>query len=209
MSEFLRRPLPLYLMAFFSTLVLLQFFINIPELNTAVTYFSQWATALAAFVLVVGIVNVLHHHYRVYQKREEKRWYFSVWAIFLIITLTAYGLWVGGAYTANFEWFWFTLSAWPYSSTLTVQCLYQFSAGYRAFRARSIEATLLLVGAFITILGYSPLTATLFPAIQNLATWLANYPAAASNRGVLIGTGVGALALGIRIVLGREKQMGG
>jgi len=195
-------------MSFLAALVILEYFVKVPQLTTLSTTLSSWATTIAAFILVVGVINVLFHHYRVVKRREPKRWYFSAWVIFLIVVLLLYGIAVGGAYTAKFQWFWFMFQAWPYMCTLTVQALYQVSSAYRAFRARSAEATLLLIGAFILVLGSAPITGSMFPSIQTLSVWLSQNPAAAANRGITIGAGVGALALGFRILLGREKQLG-
>lgn len=208
MSQFLRRPLPLFIMSFLSTLVLLEFFVSVPFLTDATRTLSLWATIISGFILVVGVVNVVQYNYAVFKRREPKRWYFGAYVILLLTLLLVYGVAVGGAYAPEFEWYWFHLNAWPYFATLGVQTLYQFSSAYRAFRARSIEAALLLIGAFVAVLGYAPLTAALFPSITGVASWMASNPAAAATRGITIGAGVGALALGFRVLLGREKQIG-
>ena len=208
MSQTLRRPLPLFIMSLLSTLVLLDYFIAAPQLAAASTLLSRWATLIAAFLLVAGIINVLYHNYRTIKKREAKKWYFSVWTILVMFAMLIYGFAVGGAYTPAFEWYWFHLSAWAYTATCGIQSIYQVSASYRAFRARSAEAIVLLVTTFIIVLAFAPLTAAAFPALQAFGTWLSANPAAAVNRGITIGTGVGALALGFRVLLGREKQLG-
>jgi cation transport ATPase len=155
------------------------------------------------------VFNVYYHHYRVARAREPKRWYFSIWVIILLTFLLLYGFVIGGAYTPQYQWFWFHLSAWAYTSTLTVQGLFQISAGYRAFRARSLEASILLISAFITVLGYAPLSGTAFPVLSEIAVWMTRNPSAAANRGITIGTGVGALAVSFRILLGRERNIAG
>lgn len=196
-------------MAFLSTLVLLDFFIVSPQLEMITSTLSSWVSTITAFILVIGVFNVYYHHYRVVKRREHKRWYFSAWVIFLISVMMLYGLAVGGAYTPEYQWFWFHLSAWAYASTLTVQGLFQVSAGYRAFRARSFEASLLFLSAIITILGYAPLSGTAIPMFRELAVWMTNNPSAAANRGITIGAGIGALAVSFRILLGRERHTAG
>ena len=88
------------------------------------------------------------------------------------------------------------------------------SASYRAFRAKNKEATILLIAAFIILLGRTPfgmyLTAWIpgqFDILQipNMAIWIMNSPNLAGQRAILIGIGLGVVSMSMRIILGVER----
>ena len=92
------------------------------------------------------------------------------------------------------------------------------SAAFRAFRARNIEATLLLASAVIVILGLTPpflyLWTSVFAFIPGFPLefkdWILIVPNMAARRAIVIGIGLGAIAQSFRIILGIERTyMGG
>lgn len=87
------------------------------------------------------------------------------------------------------------------------------SAAFRAFRARNLEATLMLIAACAVILGLTPpfvrVWNTLVPALPGFPTalkdWILEVPNMASRRAVFLGIGLGAIAQSFRIILGLER----
>lgn len=91
------------------------------------------------------------------------------------------------------------------------------SAAFRAFRARNTEATLLLVTAFIILLGRTAVGTWLTQAlpdtgiasffqIPNLQAWLMSYPFTAGSRAILIGISLGIVATSLKVILGIERS---
>lgn len=78
------------------------------------------------------------------------------------------------------------------------------SACARAFRARSPQATLLLIAGILVLLGQAPLTGAYFPGIDIVRTFLADTVQKAAAKMFAISLTVGALVLGVRILTGRE-----
>jgi hypothetical protein len=93
------------------------------------------------------------------------------------------------------------------------------SASYRAFRAKTREATLLLVAAFIILLGRTPMghyiTGWLPDAlnwlhIPNLSNWILSFPNAAGQRAIMIGIALGIVSTSLKLILGIERtHLGG
>jgi len=82
---------------------------------------------------------------------------------------------------------------------------YIASASYRAFRMRSLEATILLISAVLVMLGRAPIGELMWNQFPTIATWLLNIPNTAGQKAIMIGSAIGAFATSLRILLGIER----
>ncbi|OGC42214.1 hypothetical protein A2Y85_00250 [candidate division WOR-3 bacterium RBG_13_43_14] len=80
------------------------------------------------------------------------------------------------------------------------------SASYRAFRARSTEATLLLTAAFIIMIGILPIGDRISRHLPAFAQWIMDLPLVVGQRGIGLGIALGALATELKIILGIERS---
>ena len=88
------------------------------------------------------------------------------------------------------------------------------SAAYRAFRARTLEATLLLAAALIVMIGNAPvgdlIWNTIMPVGDNLPSaarqWILDNPNLSARRGIILGISLGVISQSIRIILGIERS---
>jgi len=84
---------------------------------------------------------------------------------------------------------------------------YIASASFRAFRAKSTMATLLLITAFIVMLGRVPFGRFISgPHLSNITEWIMNVVNMAGQRAILIGAALGVMATSVKIVLGIERS---
>lgn len=115
--------------------------------------------------------------------------------------------WVSVAYDVMFHRIFISLVA----SVFSLLAFYIVSAAYRAFRVRSLEATLMMLSAVILMLGQVPLgqwmTQSLHPALQlpTMASWIMDVVNSAAVRGIIFGATVGAIAMALRIWLSLER----
>ncbi|MCS7164775.1 MAG: hypothetical protein RMJ51_00610 [Candidatus Calescibacterium sp.] len=83
------------------------------------------------------------------------------------------------------------------------------SASYRAFRARNLEATLLLLAASIVILGRVPIGDYIFGFIGLKVSVISEYITAvinaAAQRAILIAVGIGTIIISLKLLFGIEK----
>jgi hypothetical protein len=90
------------------------------------------------------------------------------------------------------------------------------AAAYRAFRIRSVEATVMMVTAFLVMLGGVPVGRVLTSwipdqgAIANLrleylSNWILTAPNAAVFRGIIFGSTIGSMAMALRVWLSLER----
>ncbi len=95
----------------------------------------------------------------------------------------------------------------PLNSTMfALLAFYIASAAFRAFRARNIEATVLLTAAVIVMLGRVPLGESISERLPQFVNWLMETPNTAARRAIFIGAALGAVATGLRIILGIERS---
>ncbi len=111
-----------------------------------------------------------------------------------------------------FDWF-YNYIMYPLMSTVfALLAFYMMTAAYRAMRAKSWEAGLLLAAALIVLLGQVPIDQFIpLPQVQGMSLfeWLKlgilDYPNTAAKRSIIIGVALGGLATSIKILTGIEK----
>ncbi len=81
---------------------------------------------------------------------------------------------------------------------------YIASAAYRAFRARNLLASLLLLAALLVMSRFNPF----LPGAEYVAkasNWLMNVPNMAAQRAIVIGIGLGIVGTALKVILGIER----
>jgi hypothetical protein len=107
-----------------------------------------------------------------------------------------------GTWFMNFFWYIYL----PIQSVMfSLLAFYVASAAYRAFRARTILATILLVTSIVIMLRLVPL-GFLSGLNQWLANWILVVPNMAAKRAIWMGVGLGMVAMALKIVLGIERS---
>jgi hypothetical protein len=93
------------------------------------------------------------------------------------------------------------------ATVFSLLAFFMASAAYRSFRARSVEATILLVVAVIVILGRVPLGGDLTHGyLPRITEWLMIFPTVGAKRGIIFGVALGVIATSLRIILGIERS---
>ncbi len=177
---------------------------------------------IAGFTFALGLWNLMHIHGKSIL-RGSKNWFFSALffvglvAMALAGFLSTYGPYKGTAKSAAvFELatrgLFFSLDAAMFS----LIAFFIISAAYRAFRIRSIEATIMMASAFLVMLGQVPIGIWLTSwmpetgflsnlRLEHISYWILTQPNAAAQRGINFGLAVGAMAMALRIWLSLER----
>lgn len=221
----MRRELPM-LVAFVAGLILiLEFFV--PALRNVAQGAQNWYLVVVAFAIVLGYVSVFRVNYLKVRFRRPD-WPYALVLIISLVGMAVIGL-VGlsferqdgtvvvrlgqgiGAGTA-FDWL-FNYMMFPMGGTMfALLAFFVASAAYRAFRARTLEATLLLLAAFVVMLGQVPIGTFWVPSWWPY--WLApdwlkdrimETVNTAGQRAILIGAALGVVSTSLRILLGIER----
>lgn len=176
----------------------------------------QWATIIGGFTLALGVVSIVSVNWRSVRKLE-KGWIYNLLVLLSVFAMAVpailprsasplFGTLDGSIY----DWLFVNLDAPMMSTMFAMLAFYIASAAYRAFRARNIQATLLLITASVIMLVRVPMGEVLFSGIHhNLPDWINSYIMGGANvavqRGIIIGAALGAASMSLRIILGIER----
>jgi len=172
---------------------------------------------ITAFSLVLGVGSIVQHHLLKIRRKAE-HWQYSYVTIAAIAISAIIGVFGGldparpgvlpthiGSFSFHIQTL-FTNMLVPLGATMfSLLAFFMASAAYRAFRARTVEATLLLAAAFILMLGAVPLGRMIFGPLPSFAEWILAVPNTAAKRGILFGVQLGIFATSLKIVLGIER----
>jgi hypothetical protein len=178
-----------------------------------------WDLVIAGFAAIVGIYSLLHLHAQK-MKRKEKGWGYSVVVYIAMATMViaGFGFKKHMAEGGPFSWIFNNMLVAMSSTMFSLLAFYIISAAYRAFRARTREATILLITAIIVMMGRVPIGEAMFGALvpkyhawlPNFTEWILNTPNMAAQRGIMLGVGLASIATSLRIIFGIERTyMGG
>ena len=217
----MKRFVPLSITFFVGTLLVFSVFI--PPLENLGENFTLYFDIIAVFAFFLGGGNLIRVHFNKISRKKED-WQFSFVTIIGFLFMLAAGLFklgnpgdISSSVTAEGSYFEMIYqSAFvPLGSTMyALLAFFVASASYRAFRAKNREATLLLIAAFIILLGSTPFGTMLTSwvpesmsilQVPNLAVWIMSSPNLAGQRAILIGIGLGVVSISLRLILGLER----
>jgi peptidoglycan/LPS O-acetylase OafA/YrhL len=205
----MRRRLPLLICLFSGLFFTIQFFIPHQEVRRLYADGLRWLIVVATFAVVLATGSLINHHIRKLRRRD-KDWSYSLVTLLALLGMGIAGFSTGTRPGTLFNKLFLNVQVPMQSTMFGILAFYIASASYRAFRARSKEATLLLLAAFLLMLSAVSFMSYYFPHITTLSEWLLMVPNLAAQRGILFGVFLGTLATSIKIILGIERGwMGG
>lgn len=189
----------------------------------------DWGFIISPFALVLAVVTLIQTH-ATRIRRRTAHWQYSFVVFAGIITMVVIGVptflnkiaffqAIGlsfGHQSLVFEWLYNNVQV-PLDATMfSLLAFFIASAAYRAFRARTFEATLLLVTAMIVMMGNVPVGDLMWNTVLSwlpwdsgatgAKQWILDIPNLAARRGIILGVSLGVISQSIRIILGIERS---
>ncbi len=211
---FIRKQLPVFLCFLMGSIMIFQFFI--PQENKWYeqidSFSTTWVQIIISFSMLVGLYNLVIMNFNKFSRKSEG-WQYSLILLIGFFTTVYYGL-KGGIQGTEFS-FIFQYIYTPMQSTMfSILAFFVASAAFRAFRAKSKEATLLLTAAVIVMLGRVSLGSVIWSYIpilnkvdvSQIAIWVNTVFTTAGQRAILLGASLGYIAASFKILLGIERS---
>jgi hypothetical protein len=201
----MRRELPLAICFIMGIIMAVQFFIPHRYSQWLFDNMLKWLIIVLTFAMILGIGNLVKLHIQKVQRRRRD-WLYSIVALVGIsaslVTGFGWGIGADSPFMVLYNYVQIPMQATMFS----LLAFYIASAAFRTFRARTLEATLLLIAAVIVMLGRVPLEGIVGQWLPDLAEWILDYPNMAAKRGIMIGIGLGAISTALKIILGIERS---
>ena len=191
---------------------------------------------VAAIAVLLGGANLCIHHLKTVSD-QKAGWGFSAvtliaFAITVVVGLLKVGVVPESVRNLNYVWsgpfiqegsaFWWIYQYLfsPIVSTMfALLAFYVASAAFRAFRAKNVDAVLLLVTALIILIGQTKdreITSIFMPApadgsltyipIADITEFIRKTFVTAGQRAIMIGIALGVVATSLRILLGLDRS---
>ncbi len=228
----LRRTIPILITFFVGSILIIAEFIPHRPFGSLGEDFSLYFDIIAVFAFLLGGGNLCRVHFiKVYGKKKD--WPFSIVTLVGFFVMLIAGLFKignpqglqgdvsapGALFTNLYDSIFTPLQGTMYA----LLAFFVASASYRAFRAKNIDATILLSAAFVILLGRTPAPtliadgiegswpgfmhwmAGIFRFVPDLTDWIMNVPNLAGQRAIIIGIALGVISMALRLILGVER----
>ena len=207
----MRTTLPLVITFIVGTFMVGEFFIPHWAYQQVKSLILEFGAVISGVAFFLGVINLVQVNLPVIAQRNRD-WPYKLILLASMGLMMTIGFWEGtsrmedgGVYKWLFDSIFIPLNATMFS----LLAFYIASAAFRAFRARNAEATVLLFAACVVMLARVPIgeqipvIGTYLSQFQN---WLMDVPNVAGRRAIFIGAALGAVATGVRIILGIERS---
>jgi len=200
----MKRQIPLIITFLAGLAMILGYFIPHEPFGGLQQMLNTWYMVVAAFAMILGVGNLIKLHTIKIRKRKQGFGYSFV-LLAGLAAMALFGIFRGIEPGTAFYWMWWNMHV-PMSSTMfSLLAFFVASASYRAFRARNIEAALLLIAGILVMIGRVPIGDMVWSGFPAIANWIMNVPNTAGQRAILIGISLGVVSTSLRLLLGIER----
>jgi uncharacterized membrane protein (DUF485 family) len=208
MSNIMKREAVYAVTGIITVLMLLEYFFW-PTAQPWAETLRTWAVIVYNISLGLGAIRLLMQHSLNLQRRR-RNWEYStiLLVLFVVMVLTGFAGYIAtGVQTNNQIYNWLFNNVYtPLGATLyPITGFYIFSAAYRAFRARNLDAALMLIAGCFVILSNAPVGEAIWVGFARIGEWFRFTGQVPGMRMLALVGALGLISYGFRALLGKER----
>ncbi|HXX72438.1 MAG TPA: hypothetical protein VEI80_01995 [Candidatus Acidoferrales bacterium] len=186
---------------------------GVVDLQAVSDQLLAYVTAVLTAAFAIGVINLTRVHW-INIKRKRATWRYSVILLLSLYTMLVFSL-IASPFaldpnavvipasviqfsTPIWEFLYYKILVNINSSIFSLLAFFIASAAYRAFKARSLESTILLVAGLLVVLGQAPIADLIWPGFSIIRDWIMAFPNTAGQRGIIIGAALGIIVFSVR-----------
>ncbi|MCK5125081.1 MAG: hypothetical protein KAR42_02390 [candidate division Zixibacteria bacterium] len=208
----MKREIPLLIVFVAGCFMAIQFFVPHASSEYVYEFVMDWTIIIGVFAMALGIWSFVKVSLNKINRRQEN-WQYSIVAMAGLFGMIVFGSSIMKLFGATqvglesymFKHFFDYVIIPLHATTFSLLAFYIASAAFRAFKAHSLMATVLLVSALIIMLRFNPFLGPVGEYVGDGAAWILNYPNMAAKRAIGIGIGLGMVATALKVILGIER----
>ena len=210
----MKRQVPLVLCFVFGIVMIFTQFIPHASSQSLYQEVIGWALIITPFALILSSLTLVQTHLTRIRRRVE-HWQYSIIVFVGILGMVVIGV-PFGPQNPGFEWLFNNIQVPMDATMFSLLAFFIASAAYRAFRARTFEASLLLITALLVMLGNVPVGDLIWNSLlswspwengaSSVKQWILDNPNLSARRGIILGISLGIISQSIRIILGIERS---
>jgi hypothetical protein len=211
MSQIYKREMVFIVTGVVALVMILDYFFgkNIPGISGAGNISSTlqtWALIIQLMAIGLGAINLIQVHYRQISRKTNMAVY-SAWFIgfFALLLLLGFYKLATGVEPYPYTWIFANVYVSLGATLYAITGFYIFSAAYRAFRARNIDAAILLIGGIFVLLANAPIGEVIWGGFPLIGNWFNNVGQVPGMRTFTVVGALGLLAFGFRALIGKER----
>ena len=204
MSSVLRgKTLPLALAFVMAMLTFAEFTFVYKPIADLSKQMLTWALVLAGFASLVAYAMQLQYHTgRIMKKR--KGYYWNALVVVMSILYVGIGL-IFGVTSPMYVALFYAIPAATSQMMWALQAFFMLGGAYRGFVVRRSEIALFFIAALIMMIYRAPIGPALWDGVPVIGEWLVENLQRTSTRGIVICSSLGAIAIGLRALIGEES----
>ncbi|MFH1891930.1 MAG: hypothetical protein ABIK83_04530 [Candidatus Zixiibacteriota bacterium] len=202
----MKRRIPLLIVFLVSLFMVIQYYVPLDSWAWMYQYLIDWTIIIGVFALLLGIWSLWRVNVSKIKQRAEN-WQYAVVTLAGLLIMMIVGFIPGWGNLNNYvyEHFFYYILVPIQATMFSLLAFFISSAAFRAFRARSLLATVLLFAGLVIMIRFVPM-GQVSSYISDLSGWILRVPNLAAKRAIIIGIGLGAVATAFKIMFGIERS---
>jgi hypothetical protein len=204
MSVTYKRDIPLAIAALLVLFLFIGFFFENPAISGVETRLLGWGVIIIAISLMVGVVNVLLLHGRHVMRQTPGQWIYSLALVISIVVFLGIAVPFGTLHPYT-QALYLGIPRALSSAMHSMNLFYISWAAYRTFKFRTVDSSILMGSAILTMLYMVPVGKLLWGGIPVIGLFLDQVVNKAGTTAIVIGVGLGILVQAVRMIRGKER----